>query len=455
MILDEILANKNIEVEQHKSKLPLEIIKQKIAPSSKNFKKALQEGPGINLIAEVKRKSPSRGPIRPDLDIEEIIKIYDQNPNVNAISFLTDEKYFAGSLEELQQISSQTKKPILRKDFVIDDYQIYEARYFGADAILLIARILSRRQIKKYIDLAQQYGMDCLVEIHNESDIKKLPENADIIGINNRNLANMEIDLNITRQLSQKIANEKVLVTESGILDSEDVHKVKNLADAMLIGSAIMASPDPAAKIDALLRPKIKICGLTNFSDANLCASLGADFLGFIFYEKSPRFIDPQNASPIIKKIKSRYPEIKTVGVFVNADIRIVKEIRENCGLDYLQLHGNESPEYVTQLGGNIIKAFQVESKSEIKTKIEKYRSDFVLLDTFHPDKYGGTGETFDWNVLQKFPEKKIFLAGGVNPNNISRAISFQPYALDINSGVEKEPGTKDKKLLQKILGNK
>ncbi|HMA63228.1 MAG TPA: bifunctional indole-3-glycerol-phosphate synthase TrpC/phosphoribosylanthranilate isomerase TrpF [bacterium] len=455
MILDKIITNKKREIENHKQNLSLDAILSQLTPSTKNFKTALQEGSGINLIAEVKRKSPSRGLIRPDLDIKQIIKLYDQNPNINAISFLTDEKYFGGNLDGLQQITSRTKKAILRKDFIIDEYQIYESRFFGADAVLLIARILSKIQIEKYIDLARKYNMDCLVEIHNKEDIKKLPENAEIIGINNRNLATMEINLNSTRQLSQKIAKEKVLVTESGILNSEDVQNVKKFADAMLVGSAIMASSDPSAKIDALLRPKIKICGLTNFSDANLCASLGADFLGFIFYEKSPRFVDPQKASTIIKKIKNQYPEINAVGVFVNADIGKVRKTRNECELDYLQLHGDESPQYVKQLEGNVIKAFRVENKSELRASIEQYENEFVLLDTFHPDKYGGTGESFDWNVLQKLPDKKIFLAGGINPDNFSLAISYQPYAIDINSGVEMSPGKKDKNLLQKIVSDK
>ena len=160
MILDEIVANKKQEVEQQKDNLSQKEITTQLIPSKKNFKKALTIGRGINLIAEVKRKSPSRGLINKNLDVEKIIDIYDRNPNVNAISFLTDFKYFGGSFEELQKIHGCTSKPILCKEFIIDEYQIYRARYFGADAILLIARILSTQEMEKFIKIAQKYDMD-------------------------------------------------------------------------------------------------------------------------------------------------------------------------------------------------------------------------------------------------------------------------------------------------------
>ncbi|MCF7885051.1 MAG: bifunctional indole-3-glycerol-phosphate synthase TrpC/phosphoribosylanthranilate isomerase TrpF [Candidatus Marinimicrobia bacterium] len=453
MILDEIVANTKQEIVEQKKRLPLDSMLNQLKPSQKNFKAALVEGRGINLIAEVKRKSPSRGDINQGLNIDEIIDIYDQNPNVNAISFLTDQKYFGGSLEELSKIHSQTDKPILRKDFIIDEYQVYQARYYKADAILLIARILSQERMGKFVNIAHKYNMDCLVEVHNEQDITKIPENAKIIGINNRNLDTLEISLDSTKKLSQKLKDKaEVIVTESGILTSSDVKSLKHYADAMLIGSAIMASDSPSLKIDSLFQPKIKICGITNLDDALLVAGYAADFMGFIFYEKSPRYITPNKAQRIIKQIKNEHSQVKIVGVFVNSKLNRLKEIQKECRLDYLQLHGDETPEYVERLEGEVIKAFQVSKDESVLSEIQRYKTDLILLDTFHPQHYGGTGEAFDWELLNKLKNKKIFLAGGINPDNYSRAISYQPYAVDINSGVEKKPGKKDEKLVQNIL---
>jgi len=453
MILDEIIAHKRQEVHQQKSRLPLDKMIPELTLSKNDFKEALLQGRGIKLIAEVKRKSPSRGVINKNISIDRIIDIYDKNPNVKAISFLTDKKYFGGNLEELKNIHQRTNKPILRKDFIIDEYQVYQARYYGADAILLIASLLSGQQIQKYIELAGKYDMDCLVEVHNEKDIDKIPDNAEIIGINNRNLDTLEIALETTKRLSGLIKNKAaVIVTESGILHAADVRQMRKYADAMLIGSAIMASDSPSSRIDGLLRPRIKICGMTNLSDAKMCAENGADFLGFIFYEKTARYIAPEKAEIIIKKLKTGYPDIKTVGVFVNSNPEEVKSIKEKCRLDYLQLHGDETPEYINHLEGKVIKAFRVGKDSRIVPEIDKYETDYILLDTLHDHKYGGTGSSFDWELLNKLSKKKVFLAGGINPENYSRAISFQPYAVDLNSGVEKRPGVKDEKLVKNIL---
>ena len=149
------------------------------------------------------------------------------------------------------------------------------------------------------------------------------------------------------------------------------------------------------------------------------------------------------------------YPDLKTVGVFVNAGIESVKKFRRRCGLDLVQLHGDEAPDYVEQLGSGVIKAFRVSDNNSILTEIDKYSTDYILLDTFHPDKYGGTGASFDWEILNHLTDRKIFLAGGINPANYSRAISYQPYAVDINSGVERAPGKKEEDLVKEILNRK
>lgn len=197
---------------------------------------------------------------------------------------------------------------------------------------------------------------------------------------------------------------------------------------------------------------RVKICGITNIEDALLAAELGADALGFIFAE-SPRRISPQDARAIILKLP---PLIKTVGVFVNEEPAVIKEIKEACGLDLIQLHGDESPDLCRDLMPHSIKAFRIQNDKDLQA-IEKYRGAVrtILLDTFQRGKSGGTGRTFDWSLAKKAKEAGIplILAGGLGPDNIREAITtVHPYAVDVNSGIEKRPGKKDPVLMRKLM---
>ncbi|MEW6170221.1 MAG: phosphoribosylanthranilate isomerase [Candidatus Omnitrophota bacterium] len=197
---------------------------------------------------------------------------------------------------------------------------------------------------------------------------------------------------------------------------------------------------------------KIKICGITNLKDALTAIKESADTLGFIFYKKSPRYINPQKAKKIIEKLPSR---INKVGVFVNEKERLVKKIVRNCKLNILQFHGNESPSYCQRFRDyKVIKAFRIKNRNSLKD-IPKYKVDYYLLDTYQKNKIGGTGETFDWELIKlvKKIKKPIILSGGLNPNNITKAIKkTKPNAIDLSSGVEKYPGKKDSGLLKKLF---
>ena len=251
-MLKQIIENKRKEVEINKKNNPLSSFKNELVDSNRDFKKALSKNK-LNLIAEFKRKSPSKNIINNNLKINEIIKIY--NKHADAISILTDENFFNGKLEDMKTTSSMTKLPILRKDFIIDEYQIYEARFYGADAILLIASVLSLEEINNFINTAKSMNMNCLVEVHNEEELSKvLNSKAEIIGINNRNLGTLEIDLNTTLRLMNKIPSDKIVVSESGIKGNEYVQKIKNKVNAILVGSQFMNSPDIENEIAHLLK---------------------------------------------------------------------------------------------------------------------------------------------------------------------------------------------------------
>ena len=197
---------------------------------------------------------------------------------------------------------------------------------------------------------------------------------------------------------------------------------------------------------------RVKICGITNLEDAHLAAELGADAIGFIFAE-SPRRISPKEAKAITRTLP---PLVKTVGVFVNEDPARIKEIQSFCGLDLIQLHGDESPEICRELMPHSIKAFRIQNEADIEN-IKRYQGAVraILLDTFQKGKAGGTGLTFDWGLAVKAKETGIplILAGGLSPENIQEAIAtVNPYAVDINSGIEERPGKKDPVLMKQLM---
>jgi phosphoribosylanthranilate isomerase len=201
-----------------------------------------------------------------------------------------------------------------------------------------------------------------------------------------------------------------------------------------------------------MLIVKVKICGITNYQDAVTAVDMGADILGFNFYPKSPRYIAPAKAAEIINKLPAF---IDTAGVFVNESVEHIHETKNLCQLDWVQLHGDEDPEFCRQfLSDNvkIMKAIRVKSQADVE-KADGFFTDAVLLDAFDPEKYGGTGITFDWNIIGHI-SKRIFLAGGINPDNAAEAVELGVYGIDVCSGIEAEPGKKDHKKMKKLFEN-
>ncbi len=201
-----------------------------------------------------------------------------------------------------------------------------------------------------------------------------------------------------------------------------------------------------------MLIVKVKICGLTNYDDAAAAMDMGADLLGFNFYPKSPRYLTPEKAGDIVNQLPAF---IDTAGIFVNASIEQIRETRDLCPLDWVQLHGDEAPEFCRSLTSHnvkTIKAIRVRDQADVE-RVSTFFTDAVLLDAFHPDKYGGTGATFDWNVIEH-TGKRIFLAGGINPDNAAAAVELGVYGIDVCSGIEAEPGKKDHKKMKKLFDN-
>jgi indole-3-glycerol phosphate synthase len=255
-VLKEIVQKKKERLQSTMQQVPLEQLQERIAhmQATLPFEQALRKPRAISLIAELKKASPSRGIIRAEYNPVSIAQSFAES-GAQALSVLTEEDYFMGSLADLEQVRKVVQIPMLRKDFIIDTYQIYEARAFGADALLLIADVLSKDTLSELMQCATGLGMGCLVETHNEKDIKKaLQVKASMIGINNRDLATLEVDLHTTERLFPLIPKDKTVVIESGMKKSTDVSFVKILgASAVLIGEAFMETPDICSKVEEIM----------------------------------------------------------------------------------------------------------------------------------------------------------------------------------------------------------
>lgn len=257
MILDEIVANKRKELEEAKKSIPLEILQKAMAYApSKSSLLAVLRSRDFSLIAEVKRASPSAGLIRNDFDPVPIAKAY-QSAGAAALSVLTDRKYFQGDLDTLRTIKQTVTIPILRKDFLLDAYQIFESKIYGADALLLIVAILQKPLLQNLLELSQMMEMTALVEVHTEAEMEiALSTNAELIGINNRDLQTFQIDLETTPRLLSRFpeARQKIVVAESGIQTASDVQRVHEAgARAVLVGETLLKSDNIPQKIIELM----------------------------------------------------------------------------------------------------------------------------------------------------------------------------------------------------------
>ena len=260
-MLDKIIAQKKEEVEQRKKVVPITYLQQRIARQKPALDLALAlKGDQIRLIAEVKQASPSRGMLSPNFNPIELAQTYVEG-GAAAISVLTEANYFMGSIEHLTAIKEVVGLPLLRKDFIFDLYQVYESRAYGADALLLIVAILSQEQLKELVSLSHSLGLRCLVEVHNEGEVERaVHSEAEIIGINNRDLNTLSIDINMTRRLRPLIPQERIVVSESGIKSKRDIEKLgKWGVDAVLIGEALVTTGDVMAKMKELIGECVRI----------------------------------------------------------------------------------------------------------------------------------------------------------------------------------------------------
>lgn len=443
-VLEKIVQDKVEEIKQRKIDFPLASFVDDLTPSDRSFYQALR-APNAGFIFECKKASPSKGLIRENFDLDEISQAY--APYAACISVLTDEKYFQGKFEYLRYVRERVTQPVINKDFFIDPYQVHLARHYNADAILLMLSVLDDAQYTALAELAQHYQLDVLTEVSNEPEVERaLALKAKIIGINNRNLRDLSTDLATTEKLVPLIKasqHECVIISESGIYTNQDVRRLAPHVDGFLVGSSVMAEQDIVLAVKKLVFGSVKICGITNQENAQYVSDCGALYAGLIFHPKSKRFISLVEAKSLVSAVPFNY-----VGVFVDASIALVVKTAATLTLHAVQLHGSENQNYINTLRAALPETCQIWKAVGVQTSIPTIdfdNVDKILLDCKVGEQSGGTGQVFDWRLLDQIENKtQVILAGGLGPLNITAAANTKVFGLDINSGVEQEPGIKD-----------
>ena len=460
MILDKIIEATKIRVAQEKQVESPESVKAAALalPSDTGFPfEAALRQQDFNFICEVKKASPSKGIIAEHFPYLDIAKEYEV-AGAAAISVLTEPDFFKGDKKYLQEIASTVKIPVLRKDFIIDEYQIYQAKLWGASAILLICACLDVPTLIKFRELADSLGLSSLVEAHDEAEVQMAIDcGARIIGVNNRNLKDFTVDVQNSVRLRNLVEDDVIFVSESGLETPEDIQVLRdNNIGVALMGETFMRSPNKVEKLAYLYgptyyTPKIKMCGISKVETIPAIIDAKPDYMGLVF-APSKRQVTVEQAKTLVEELHKQYTvrynseTIKTVGVFVNETVENLLKIAEEVKLDVIQLHGDEDEFFIQilkeQSNVEVWKAVQVRSAADAEKWIDS-SADMLLFDAYHKDERGGTGEVFDWSSLDEF-ERPFMLAGGIDSTNVARAIrTVRPYGIDISSGIETE-GVKD-----------
>lgn len=443
-VLERIVQDKAVWVADRKASQPLLQFQADVAPSTRDFYQALSQSHPA-FILECKRASPSKGLIREDFNPEAIADIYANY--ASAVSVLTDEPYFQGNFGFLPLVSARTTQPILCKDFIIDPYQIWLARYYQADAILLMLSVLDDSQYQALSQLAEQLSMGVLTEVSNQAELNRaLALKAKVIGINNRDLHDLSVNLDKTRQLAPQIPSDTLIISESGIYSHQQLHELSPYVNGFLIGSSLMSAVDLNVAVRRLVFGEHKICGLMRPEDVRNAYQYGALYGGLIFVDGSPRQVTPQQARELVAVAPLQF-----VGVFRQHAISEIIEVVQQLGLAAVQLHGEEDQTYITALRQALPTDCEIWKAVTVKSQLPNRQWSDVDRYLFD-NGAGGSGYTFDWSLLRHQDLSNVMIAGGINTDNCRDALAYGSRGLDVNSGIEYAPGYKDSQHMQTLF---
>lgn len=471
-LIDEV---KNIQQNQFQNNISFT---QKIKAKSRG-KNSITNNPFF--ILECKQASPSQGMINNNFDLQNIINTYANF--ADAISVLCEENYFKGSVQNLQQVKQILNQknifdiPLLCKDFIIDEYQIYMAKLYGANAILLMLNVLDNNEYIYLSNVAKSLNLDVLTEISDEQEATfAIQCKAENIGINNRDFSTLKTDLKrtnllvyfIIKNIKNNVSNGENyhpnLISESGFSNHSEIVEYSNIVDGFLIGTSLMKQHNNLdIACQKLLLGEIKICGITNAEDAKFLDNFNAYnknifmlYAGLIFVETSKRFVSIETAKNIVRQTKN----LQYVAVFQNEqNIYKIISLLQNLdikNIKIIQLHGDENfenIEYIQNLKSKLLNTFgenianeiqiwkavsasKVNSKNNLENLVKNYLLNGIskiILD----NQNGGSGKTFDWNLIPEKYKQNIMLSGGINLNNLQEALNIGCAGIDISSGVE------------------
>ncbi|GAB2516548.1 Tryptophan biosynthesis protein TrpCF [Corynebacterium atrinae] len=410
------------------------------------------------FIMECKSSSPSLGLIRSHYEPGAIARVYSRY--ASGISVLCEPDRFGGDYDHLATVAASTHLPVLCKDFIIDEVQIHAARYFGADAILLMLSILSDAEYRALAAVAERYDLDILTEVIDESEVARAVDlGANIIGINHRNLHDLSIDLSRSARLAALLPADAVVVSESGIRDNETVRSLAAHSNAFLVGSQLTSQPDIDLAARRLVFGENKVCGLTSTTAAQTARAVGAVYGGLIFEESSPRNVSRETAREIIShepglvyvavsRRTSGYAELIQDGIGV-VQVHAPYQGSTEAEITLIDAVTAEVPDTV-QVWRAVSMTGEHDGAALAAALIHGDAVDGIVLDAGD----GGTGTSFDWGEIPDVVRQHSFLAGGLTLDNLESALAVDCYGLDLNSGLEYpgQPGRKDAGALQRAF---
>ncbi len=456
--LQKILPAKEAEVRTLKAAIVQVKPARSIDHPIRDFTAALQGGD--RLIAEIKRKSPSHPEFHQLASPPTLARAYLRN-GAAALSIVTDAPHFGTSLTDVAAVKAAVPLPVLVKDFVIDEVQLLAAWAAGADAVLLIVRMLEGERLKALLQYARGLGLHVLVECHDQADIDlALAADAQLIGVNNRNLATLTTDLNHGASMMPGVPSAATRISESGLYKRADILRLATVgADAFLVGHALLQSKDPGRKVAELSGheneegPRIKTCGITTVSDARMAHEAGSHILGLIF-AASARQVAAEQAL----EIRRALPSARLCGVFVDERLDRISTLAQQCDLDLIQLHGSESPEYCHRIaeatGLPLIKALTADRATP--EQAARYEAAaYILVDLPKNDDHCRLTPADCRAAADSLTAAghDVFLAGGLTPENVAGAIAGgNLFAADTASGIEDAPGRKNPDLTRAFI---
>ncbi|MGH9474777.1 MAG: indole-3-glycerol phosphate synthase TrpC [Terriglobales bacterium] len=462
-VLEQIVRLRRNHVAAAEQRLPLLQIQKQLhdhPPQRRDFVAGLRCARQPAVIAELKRASPSRGRMREAFSVPALALAY-QTAGARALSVLTEEPHFDGRLDYLQAARQATTLPILRKDFIFSLYQVWESAWAGADAILLIAALLDEGSLRQLVDIARQAGLATLCEVHSREELERArAAEPDCIGVNNRDLRSLTVDLRVAAELGPELPAAALGVAESGLRTPADLARMATAGfDAFLIGEGFMQAPDPGAALAQLLAgcrfPEVKICGLTRLSDAQAACAAGASALGFVF-APSPRRASVEQVRAWAAELPT---EVLRVGVFAGAPVAEIQAVALACGLHAVQLHGAYTPAEARALTGQVTvwRAVAMPEGAPAALAWASVAERFVLDHAAADGVSGGSGTSFAWESAAQFAHDlaacsparmrppSLMVAGGLTPATVGEAVRRSGAGgADVASGVEQQPGIKD-----------